>query len=473
VPEILFPTSTAPGVNPTESGGRLINAYAEKAPAGSRSEFIRRRAPGLTEAFELIPGHRGSLLVGNVLYGVADDTVYSITKSGDVYTVTALTGDDVGGVGKVMMARNQASTPQLLIWHSAGFSQVNTGAGTVADFSDADLPAANSICFVGGYFFFTIGDGRCFASGVNAVTVASTDWTRAEKSPDGLVRGVRYGSSLLLCGAKTLEAWDAAVGVASGFPFTFSTVIPIGLLSPFAIAGMEDGFETRIVLVASDRTVRLLNGYSPEKISTPDLDRLIEAVTDVDDLEMSVYVAAGHSCIVLSSTDWTWVYDLGTRTWHERQSYGQTRWRASMGVNAFDEWLTFDAETAQVFRVDATNQQEDQDPLIWEVRSTQAHRFPKRMKIKDVAFDFEPGVGIDAGTDQQADPQVSISWSDDGGRTFGQAVLRRLGSEGEIVTAKITNAGLCGTRGRQWRLQISDPVPVALHGGAFQVGRAG
>ena len=31
MPPIIFPTTTAPSINPAENGGRLINAYAEKA----------------------------------------------------------------------------------------------------------------------------------------------------------------------------------------------------------------------------------------------------------------------------------------------------------------------------------------------------------------------------------------------------------------------------------------------------------
>lgn len=470
MPEIIWPTSTAPGVNPVESGGRLINAYAEKAPDGSRSKIILRRSPGLTAAFETQASHRGALLVGSVLYVVSDDKAYSITKAGAAYTVTELTGS-ASGSGKITLARNMNATPQVLIVHSGGMDEISTSGGSIASFSDADLPALNSICFVGGYFFGTVGDGRVFASGLNAVTFASTDFARAESSPDGLIRGIRYGRDLALMGEKTIEFWGN-VGNPTGFPFSFSSVIPVGLISTFAVAGMEAGFGESVVFVAADRTVQRLSGYSAQKISTPDLDRLIEQVEDPDDLEMSVYVAAGHSCAALSCDDWTWVYDMtaGYGTWHERKSYGQERWRAGMGVNAFDEWLTFDTDTADVYRVDASNRREGAYPLVWEVRSTQAHRFPKPMRVSKATFDFVTGVGRAAGiTGTETDPQVSISWSDDGGRTFGNELLRRLGGEGEQLTVGINNCGRTGAPGRQWKLSVSDPVEVALMGGAMEV----
>ncbi len=62
-----------------------------------------------------------------------------------------------------------------------------------------------------------------------------------------------------------------------------------------------------------------------------------------------------------------------------------------------------------------------------------------------------------------------ISWSDDGGRTFGNPLERYLGTQGEDVSIDIFKCGLTNRRGRQWRLQISDPVEVAFLGAAMDI----
>jgi len=84
------------------------------------------------------------------------------------------------------------------------------------------------------------------------------------------------------------------------------------------------------------------------------------------------------------------------------------------------------------------------------------------------------GVGIDTGIEPiETDPKVEISWSDDGGRTWGAPVQRRLGSQGEKLPIDVFRCGLAGRLGRQWRLAVSDPVEVSLIGGAMDVeGRA-
>lgn len=462
---IQFPLSTAPGANSAESGGRLINGYAEKAPQGSRSEYLWRRSPGLIPEFQVgADPPRGAMVDGSVLYVVNGDTVVSVTKSGDEYTSTALTGT-VGGSGPVIMAHNLNATHQILIVHSSGISQVS--GSTVSDFSDADLPQPNSICFIDGYFMFGIGNGRTYASGINALTVDANHFASAETSADPLVRDIARGSELLMMGENSIEFWTNTAN-PTGFPFSRGAVIPIGLLAKWAVAGMEPGWSNDIMFVAADRTVVRLSGYGVRKVSNPDLDRLIEAVEDTTTLEASVFVISGHPCWVLSCDDWTWVYDFSTECWHERISYGAARWRAQFGVNAFGKWIVFDRPGTTAFSLDSRYRREYNDPLVWETRSTQVHRFPQRTICDRAAFDMLVGVGNDIGPDPiETDPKVSISWSDDGGQTFGNALLRRLGSQGEQVLVDVWRTGQTGPKGRQWKLQVSDPVEITLFGGAM------
>lgn len=461
---IGFPLSTAPGVKPGESGGRLINCYAEAAAPGSRNPSRITRCPGLRPAFTAGTGTwRGSVLVGNELYVINDDKAYVVTFDGTTYTVMALSGT-VPGTGPVFVARNMNVTPQILIVHSAGMSQI--ASGSVSDFSDADLPAPNSVSFMDSYFFPTIGDGRAWASAVNDIGFAGTDFTTAEGKPDGLLRSIPSASVLLLMGTTSIEVWSDA-GNATGFPFSRSTVIPIGLWGAYAVAGWEDGYTDNVCFVANDNTVRRMVGYEPVKISNPDLDALIGAVTDRTLIEASVYIDGGRPVFVLSGPTWTWEWNASTQQWNERESLRQSRWRAHGGINAFNNWYAFDTVTNDVYLVDRTFRRENADQLVIEVRSVQAHRFPGRAVIRRASFDFMTGVGIAAGISPiETDPVVQVSWSKDGGLTFGNPLTRALGKQGQVVPITVRNCGETGALGWQWRLVIADPVDVALYGGA-------
>lgn len=463
---ITFPLSTAPGINPTESGGRLINAYAAAESDGSRSRIVQRRVPGLRPAFTAGSStFRGAVLVDNTLYVSNGDKIYSVTKAASVYTVTQLTGT-MPGTGPCFMARNMNATPQILIVHSDGMSQI--AAGAVADFSDPDLPSPNSISFMDSYFLPTIESGYVFASGVNDITFSAVDKSRAEGAPDGLLRSVPSGSSLLLMGTTSIEFWSDTAN-ATGFPFTRASVLRVGLWGRYAVAGYEEGFTGSVAFVANDNSVRVVSGYDATRISKPDLEALIAAVDDHDTIEMSVYVDRGRPVYVVSSPDWTWEYSAGL--WNERKSLGQDRWRAHGGILAFDEWLTFDTSTNDVYRIDATFARENADQLVADVRSVQAHRFPAEASILRAAFDMLAGVGIDAGVDPiETNPQVQISWSIDGGVTFGNPVFRPLGRQGKR-TQKIgvRNLGMTKQLGIQYRLVLADPVDFAFYGGAADI----
>lgn len=468
MPTIDFPLSTAPGVNPGESGGRLINAYAEpqKKDAQGRSQTIWRRVPGCRPVFDTSDDTwRGQVLVGTQLYVANGDKVDLVTKSG-TYTVTPQAGT-LSGTGKVLMARNMAATPDILIVHSAGMAKI--AAGTVSSFSDADLPAVNSICFLDGYFFVTSEAGACYASGVNAITFAATDFTRAESQPDGLYRAIPSGRDLLLMGVTSIDIYSNTAN-PTGFPFSRYAAKAIGLWGRYAVAGFEEGFTGPVTFAASDNSVRMVQGTDMVRISDPDLEDLIRQVEDRDTLEASVYVDRGRPVFVLSSPDWTWEYNFATGKWNERRSIGADRWLAHGGIFAFQEWLTFDTETTDVYRIDPNYKYENLAQIPWEMRSVQHHRFPARAFVKRISFDFVVGVGIDTGIDPiETDPQVRISWSIDGGRTFGEPLIRSLGTQGEVVSIDCRPRQKTHRWGIQFKLEISDPIEIGLMGGAQDI----
>ena len=69
---------------------------------------------------------------------------------------------------------------------------------------------------------------------------------------------------------------------------------------------------------------------------------------------MSCFISRGHAFILLSSPTWSWVFDLNTNNWAERNSYLQTRSRITGGVYAFDRWLCGDTLTGNIQEITNT-----------------------------------------------------------------------------------------------------------------------
>lgn len=459
---IPWPLSTSPGNRPQESAGRIINGYAEPLGEGARSKAIWRRTPGLTSfATSSEETFRGGIQVASTLFLVFDGQVMSTTSAGGAMTTEGV----LDGDAEVFMAINNNSPNDLVVVDpDEGAFNIDVSNGNTSSFADADLPQPADVCFIDGYFFFPIADGRCFASGLNAVTIGTNDFITAEAKKDTLMRGVPWNGQLLLWGTASCEVWSGDNPNASGFPFNRVTVIQRGLLSRYGITGYQDGFGKALVFVGDDGGVHVLNGYQPVKISPPDLDRLIERVSDKNTIKAYCYVSRGRGIIVLTSDDWTWEFDLTSQKWNERQSYQQTRWRGVAPFLAFGKWYCGDTESGNVYHVNEQTGNEGGNPLRFRLESGPVHQFPNRVQIARIDVDVVPGVGIATGDDpSQTDPTIELSVSRDGGLNWDDPRFLKLGRQA-ISDQRVydTRFGLSGPQGPRVRIDIASDVDVGV-----------
>jgi len=216
--------------------------------------------------------------------------------------------------------------------------------------------------------------------------------------------------------------------------------------------------------------VHRLDGYTPTDISPPDLDRLIENVSDKTTLEACVYMSGGHAFWELSSPTWTWVFDLNTEKWHERNKYLGTRSRITNTINtAAGLWLCGDTDTGNIQKITNGAYKTISDPFRFRIESGPVIAFPNRVRVARADFDFVTGIGVATGSDPiETTPKVEVSWSDDGGVTWSNPLIRDLGAQGNSMTrVTVLNTGMSSAYGRRWRLDVSDPVHVGLLGGVM------
>lgn len=465
---IPFPLSSSPGANPQESAGRLINAFAEPlgkdvmaSKGASPPQIVWRKSSGLTQfGTSANTGFRYAILVNSTLYAAWSGKVSSFNSAG---TETTLTGT-LNGTDKVFWARNNKTTPDVVSVSPANgaFSVTSTA---VSSFADTDVGSPNCVCFMDGYFIFSYGDGTLQASGLNAVSIATTDKTTAQSKPGGLTRCLAFNGQLVALGPNFGEVYSDTAN-PTGFPFTRSYVLQRGLLGPYAAAGQEDGFGSALIWVADDNSVVQHNGTPiPLKISPPDLERLIAGVADKTTLEASVYISGGHPYWRITCASFTWDFDLGAQKWHERTSYLQARTRAIGGVSAFGKWVTGDTQGGRLLYVDNANYQEVSNPLVFQMESGPVENFPYRTKVARADFNFVTGVGRATGSDPtDTQPTVGISWSDDGGITWSNELTRDLGVQATQTTISVFRTGMTGRQGRRWRLKVSANVYVSFLG---------
>ena len=431
---------------------RLVNAYAEEVGEEGKVKAAIYPIDGMTRLGTLTGtgGVRAMLALSEgTLLVVAGRTLHSVDAAG--------TGTVVGGIasdGPVTMARNRRATPQVAITVD-GASWIYEG-GLLTPLGDADLDSSNSVTSLDGYFVWTHPDGGFSISEVDGIGVSALDTATAESNPDGAVRATTRGRDLLLYGNQSLEFWQ---NVGSEFPFTRTTAIDVGAVSARSIATMDQ----TVAWVAHDGTVRILNGYVADIISTEEVQRLIENEPAASDITGWSWNARGHTFYGISGTNWTMVYDLKTKAWAERTSFGRDRYRIGSAVQWGDKAIFGDLDYGRIYRGSMNVFSEDGDSIIWTVQQPPITDFPYEARLDAVYADFVTGVGVNTGVDQDDDPAVMLAYSDDGGLNWSAERHMRIGRQGQTRHRVIARRlGRIPAQGRTLRWTASAKVARGL-----------
>jgi hypothetical protein len=477
-PQIPWPLSSFPGANSQEGAGRLINCSAEplgdsQKPTGPTPQ-VWRRQPGFS-LFAItaeVAKYRGGLIVNNLSFEVWAN-VYTV----DVNSVVTLLGA-LPGTKKVSIARSQLRpVPDVVVVDPDNGAYLVTDSITHAPIpplaynGGGNLPQPNSVCFQDGYFFYTIADGRCFASPLNSVgTINSQTFITAQaKSDVVLLRGIAFSGMLWLFTTGSCEIWQDVAGVAPAFPYGRLSVLEYGLIQANAIAGWETGFSV-LIWVAQDFGVYMVmpGQFQPTKISPPDLDRLIEAqVRAGNTLEAGVYAFTGKKFWALSSPAWTWEFNLSTNKWNERWSLSLAtgafgRWRFTCGHPAFNKWLGGDQASGNLIWIDVGNYTENGAVQLFRMESGPIEDFPNQVRVARADFQFVMGVGQTV-----ANTLANVTGAASG---TGGVVRLAVSNTAQMQTNDTgVVSGVTGTTEANgtWPLRIIDQTHVELIGSVF------
>lgn len=458
----ILPIALSNKSNPArfQQGGsaRLINCFVEQIGEEGKVPWAVYACDGL-QGFAALGGSNGGIrakiVVNNVLYCVAGTGFWSVTTSG---VVTLLGSMNISTTAPVYIARNRRSVPDIAIVCDG--LMFNYRAPTFAQVTDVDLLAPTSLGFVDGYFLISTANNTWQVGALDDGTAwDGLDVARADANPDAVVRVSALQRDAVIFGEVSTEFWRNTG--AADFAFERVTAIDIGCLAPNSVETVDQ----TLAWVANDRTVRMLAGYEGRRISTHAVERAIEDLEDrANQISATSWVKDGHTFYKLTSPDWTWVYDTVTGNWHERQSYGQVNWKIST-VTAFgDRLIAGSADEGLLYEMGPDFADEAGEPLVCEVTLPPVHAYPHRLTHNEFFLDCEKGVGLGQGAPQNVDPEVMLSWSDDGGATFTGQRLLKMGQQGKRVqTLRTARLGQSKRDGRVYRISCSAKVVRAFY----------
>lgn len=333
-----------------------------------------------------------------------------------------------------------------------------------AQIIDSDFPVASYVTYQDGYFITNeVGTQNLWISALNdGMSWDPLDFTTVESSPDNLTAVFSDKGNLYAIGNRSIEIYQNTGAAAFPFQRIPGAIIQTGCEAPFTV----QKFGGSIAWLGTDEqgqgVVWMLNGYSPQRISTAAIERKIASIVNFSASYAFVYHERGHLfyCLQIPGLDTTLCYDAQTQQWHERMYKNATTnsmelMRAScfMFFNKIN--LVGSRTDGKIYKMSLDILDDDGDELVW-IRVSPHQQDEKRLlSYASFELDVETGVGLNTG--QGSDPQIMLRYSDDGGNTWSSELWRSPGKMGQYRNRALWRQ-LGQARDRVFWVSGSDPV---------------
>lgn len=444
---------------------QVESPYAENRMALYPTPGFAKFAQILTDigargAFSLLTstGERCFWVIGAGFYELFSDGTYTLRG--------AVTNDG----GTATISYNGTSGGQLLITSGLDAYSFVLASNTFAAIG-ALAGKANTGAMLDGYgLAFERATGTVYVSNLNDFTTWSTGtaffmrslrpdpWQQMAISPDG---------KIWMIGELTSEVWYDAGSFPVPFAPVPSAVMPFGTIAPNSVVVNDQNIQW-ISRTASGMgiVVSAASGYYPQRISTHATAFAFSTYqrnNTIADAEGLPYQDQDHTFTVwgFPSALKTWCYDPLTNLWHNRGRWNVARgdydlWTPRCHTYAFNRHLIGDRASGIIATQDVAIATELDGAGIRRQRIAPGlideHRYVAYSRLELL---LETGLGTQTG--QGADPQVMLSYSDDGGHTYGNERIAGAGRVGEFRRQVYWD--LLGiSRHRVFKVSVTDPI---------------
>jgi len=428
----------------------------------------------------------GSLAIGTTVIGAGIPT-------GTI--ITAL-GTGTGGAGTYILSGSSLTVSSETIYaHQFTILPSTDGAfqgGTVVDVND-------------NYFIYSRLNSQQFAvSDLLSPITRALSFGSKFTSPDNLVSLIANNGQLYLLGEKSSEVWNDQ----GTFPLAYQRIpgssTQQGIVAPYSVAKIGNSFCYVSQNIRGLNQIVLMNGYTPERISTHAVEQtLLDQYTA--DAVAYTYQLEGHEVYVVSfpTIDITWAYDFATSLWHkwlwvdENNIYHRHRSNCAavfQGVVIVGDW-----ENGNLYQLDQSVYTDNGDEIRRLRRAPHLVADLQRQYFDELQIQFQPGVGTggfskDRNTylgspytiqlstslrlelqeiyvlgyagqikpnDVLYNPKAMLRWSNDGGSTWSKEYWQDIGQQGQYRhRAMWRRLGMA--RDRVFEVVVTDPIKAVI-----------
>lgn len=421
-------------------------------PPEGRSDVIIQGIAGI-KPFATVASdpQRAAIVFNGELYSVAGASFVRVNSLGQATTIGTLPNTGHVDIGKNPTQIAILIEPHLYVYNGSTLTKV-----TDADFTSR---GGKRMAIMDNYGAFVEPEsGRWFICDLADFTVYDAlDFATAEGAPDNLVSIESNNRQFVLFGEESIELWDNTG--AAGFPFERN---PNGFVENGCGAAFSTcGIDHTVFWIDQDRIARRLEGNVAKRISQDGVEQKWQDYSTIADAYAFPYVFDGHTFVVYTfpTAGATWVHDINTQEWHERESYGYNHWRAQWVVKAYDKSFVGDTVTGNIGQLDPNTHTEWGNVLLRE--ATSGIIADRKRRVRHDRLEIEMDVGNVPLTGQGSAPELMLDVSDNGGVTYRARSNRSLGATGQYRKRVIWDRN-GSSRERGYRFRMSDPGPFVI-----------
>jgi hypothetical protein len=388
---------------------------------------------------------RGGIEWNGAHYRVMGSKLVSVSSTG---VITEL--GDVGNDNKLVTLDYSfdrlaiASNQNLFYWDGSTLTQV----------TDPDLGVVLDVVWVDGYFMTTDGEFLVVTDLLDPTSVNPLKYGSSEADPDPIVSIMKVKNEVYALNKHTIEVFDNVGGSLFPFQRIEGAQVQKGCVGTHACCEFLD----TIAYIGSARneqvSVYAIQGSTPIRISTSEVDKLLSELTD--DQLSGVLVEArkdkDSERLYVHLPDRTLVYDsktseaLGSSAWHILTSSetGFSQYRARNFVWVHNKHYAGDPQSSKLGYLDDTVSSHWGDRVRWEMSTPIIYNEGNGAVIHSLEL-----VSLTGRVAAGASPEISTSYSYDG-LSFSTPSTISAGTDGQY------NKRLMWRRQgkmRNWRIQ--------------------
>lgn len=461
-------------------GQQAINLYAEANDKSAPVPISYYQFPGLEQiATPLNEGvarctYRTSI---GTAYVVIGPTVYLLQTNNNLVFV----GSIPDRASQVYMADNGLAV--VLVDGSSEGWAIDMVTNDFGQIIDPSFYGADQVCFLDTFFCFNRPDTNQFYISLSMVTYAvltagtsfdPLDIAAKAGSADPIVGLFTINKNLWLVGELTTEPWIGTGAADFYFQQVQGAYVNHGCIAPNSIAYtdvvgfwlMQDRNGKNIIIKTE--------GYGISEVSTPYLVSQFNTYDTTNDAIGFILQTEDHAfyILVFPTANITWAMELNTGYWCQLGKWNvdtnsYDRLRANCGMFFNGMLLVGDYENGGIFKLNPNISTDGGDNMKF--TRTFYHMVGANYEpviYNNFILNIEPGLStlnVDDEANEDEEPMIFLSWSDDRGKTFGFPVGQSLGRQGEYnKTPTWPKTGRA--RDRVFKVEWSGPTRTVLNG---------